>query len=122
MKRQIKRGEMYYVNLEPVVGSEQGGTRPVLIIQNNVGNKFSSTTIIAAAITSKTAKSSLPTHITIKNVAGLDRDSLLMLEQVRTIDRSRIKGYIGTLDDKKMEKVNKALCISLGLRYIEPNE
>lgn len=122
MKRQIKRGEMYYVNLEPVVGSEQGGTRPVLIIQNNVGNKFSSTTIIAAAITSKTAKSSLPTHIALKNVAGLDRDSLLLLEQVRTIDRSRIKGYIGTLDDKKMEKVNKALCISLGLRYIEPNE
>ena len=122
MKRQIKRGEMYYVNLEPVVGSEQGGTRPVLIIQNNVGNKFSSTTIIAAAITSKTAKSSLPTHIALKNVAGLDRDSLLLLEQVRTIDRSRIKGYIGTLDDKKMEKVNKALCISLGLRYIEPNK
>lgn len=122
MKRQIKRGEMYYVNLEPVVGSEQGGTRPVLIIQNNVGNKFSSTTIIAAAITSKTAKSSLPTHIALKNVPGLDRDSLLLLEQVRTIDRSRIKGYIGTLDDKTMEKVNKALCISLGLRYIEPNE
>lgn len=122
MKREIKRGEIYFVNLDPVVGSEQGGTRPVLIIQNNVGNKFSSTTIIAAAITSKTAKSSLPTHITLKNVAGLDRDSLLLLEQVKTIDRSRIKGYIGTLDDKTMENVNKALCISLGLRYIEPNE
>ena len=122
VKREIKRGELYYVNLEPVVGSEQGGTRPVLIIQNNVGNKFSSTTIIAAAITSKTAKSSLPTHIALKNVAGLNRDSLLLLEQVRTIDRSRIKGYIGSLDEKTMEKVNKALCISLGLRYIEPNE
>lgn len=122
MKKEIKRGEIYYVNLEPVVGSEQGGTRPVLIIQNNVGNKYSSTTIIAAAITSKSAKSPLPTHIELKNVAGLAKDSLLLLEQMRTIDKSRIRGYIGYLDENTMEKLNKALCVSLGLRYIEPNE
>ena len=122
MKKEIKRGEIYYVNLEPVVGSEQGGTRPVLIIQNNAGNKYSSTTIIAAAITSKSAKSPLPTHIEFKNVAGLAKDSLLLLEQMRTIDKNRIRGYIGYLDENTMEKVNKALCVSLGLRYIEPND
>lgn len=122
MKKEIKRGEIYYVNLEPVVGSEQGGTRPVLIIQNNAGNKYSSTTIIAAAITSKSAKSPLPTHIELKNVAGLAKDSLLLLEQMRTIDKNRIRGYIGYLDESTMEKLNKALCVSLGLRYIEPNE
>ena len=122
MKKEIKRGEIYYVNLEPVVGSEQGGTRPVLIIQNNAGNKYSSTTIIAAAITSKSAKSPLTTHIDLKNFAGLAKDSLLLLEQMRTIDKNRIRGYIGYLDESTMEKVNKALCVSLGLRYIEPNE
>lgn len=120
MKKEIKRGEMYYADLSPVIGSEQGGIRPILIIQNNVGNKHSSTTIIAAAITSKTDKSNLPTHLKLNNVKGLDKDSLLLLEQVRTIDRSRIKSYIGTLDENTMEKVNKALCISLGLRYVEP--
>ncbi len=120
MKKEIKRGEMYYADLSPVIGSEQGGTRPILIIQNNVGNKHSSTTIIAAAITSKTDKSNLPTHLKLNNVKGLNKDSLLLLEQVRTIDRSRIKSYIGTLDENTMEKVNKALCISLGLRYVEP--
>lgn len=120
MKKEIKRGEMYYADLSPVIGSEQGGTRPILIIQNNVGNKHSSTTIIAAAITSKTDKSNLPTHLKLNNVKGLNKDSLLLLEQVRTIDRSRIKSYIGTLDENTMENVNKALCISLGLRYVEP--
>ncbi len=120
MKKEIKRGEMYYADLSPVIGSEQGGTRPILIIQNNVGNKHSSTTIIAAAITSKTDKSNLPTHLKLNNVKGLNKDSLLLLEQVRTIDRSRIKSYIGTLDENTMEKVNKALCISLGLRYVGP--
>ena len=120
MKNEIKRGEIYYADLSPVIGSEQGGTRPILIIQNNVGNKYSSTTIIAAAITSKTDKSNFPTHLKLNNVKGLNNNSLLLLEQVRTIDCSRIKSYIGKLSDETMEKVNKALCVSLALRYIEP--
>lgn len=119
MDKEIKRGDMFFCNLAPVIGSEQGGIRPVLILQNNVGNAFSPTTIIAAAITSKTDKPPLPTHVSLSNVSGLEKDSLLLLEQVRTIDRSRLRGYIGCLDDLMMETVNKALCISLGLRYIE---
>jgi len=106
---------MYYADLSPVVGSEQGGVRPVLIIQNNVGNKFSPT-VVVAAITSKTgSKAKLPTHITLDAVHGLEKDSLVLLEQIRTIDRKRIREYIGTLDDDTMGKVDKALAISFGL-------
>lgn len=115
MEREIKRGDLYYANLDPVIGSEQGGTRPVLILQNNVGNRFSHTTIIAAAITSKTEKPPLPTHIELKGVPGLERDSLLLLEQIRTIDTIRLHGYIGTLSKNRMKKINHALSISVGL-------
>lgn len=118
MDKEIKRGDMFYCDLSPVVGSEQGGIRPVLILQNNIGNAFSPTTIIAAAITSKTDKPPLPTHVALSDISGLEKDSLLLLEQIRTVDRSRLRGYIGLLDDLMMESVNKALCISLGLQYI----
>ena len=119
MDKEMKRGDMFYCDLSPVIGSEQGGSRPVLILQNNVGNAFSPTTIIAAAITSKTDKPSLPTHIVLSHVTGLEKNSLLLLEQVRTVDRVRLREYIGSLDETTMEAVNKALCISLGLRYAD---
>ncbi len=115
MKRTILRGDMYYADLSPVVGSEQGGVRPVLILQNNVGNKFSPT-VVVAAITSKTgSKAKMPTHITLDAVHGLEKDSLVLLEQIRTIDRKRIREYIGTLDNDTMKKVDKALTVSIGL-------
>ena len=112
----IKRGDMFYDDLSPVVGSEQGGIRPVLIIQNDTGNKYSPT-VIAAAITSQTGKNKLPTHIEIgsENV-GLKSDSVVLAEQIRTIDKSRLKEKIGHIDDKKiMNKVNDAIGISFGL-------
>ena len=111
----IKRGEMYYADLSPVVGSEQGGIRPVLIIQNNVGNKYSPT-VIAAAITSQTSKSRLPTHINIdSNDFGLMKNSVILTEQIRTIDKSRLKEKIGQVDEQTMIQVNSALGISFGL-------
>ena len=112
----IKRGDMFYADLSPVVGSGQGGIRPVLIIQNDTGNKYSPT-VIAAAITSQTGKNKLPTHIEIgsENV-GLKSDSVVLAEQIRTIDKSRLKEKIGHIDDKKiMNKVNDAIGISFGL-------
>lgn len=111
----IKRGDMYYADLSPVIGSEQGGIRPVLIIQNDVGNKYSPT-VIAAAITSQTNKSRLPTHINIDSKEfGLMKDSVILAEQIRTIDKSRLKEKIGQVDECVMEKVNSALGISFGL-------
>lgn len=111
----IKRGEVYYADLSPVVGSEQGGVRPVLVIQNNIGNKYSPT-IIVAAITSQMNKAKLPTHIEIKaGNYGLVKDSVLLLEQIRTIDRKRMKDKIGKCDTNFMKKVNVALTISIGL-------
>lgn len=111
----IKRGEVYYADLSPVVGSEQGGVRPVLVIQNNIGNKYSPT-IIIAAITSQMNKAKLPTHIEIKaGNYGLVKDSVLLLEQIRTIDRKRMKDKIGRCDANFMKKVNAALAISIGL-------
>lgn len=110
----IKRGEIYYADLSPVVGSEQGGIRPVLIVQNDIGNKYSPT-IIAAAVTSKLNKARLPTHIEIPSEAyGLPKDSVILLEQLRTLDKRRLKDKIGLLDSETMEKVNNALLISLG--------
>ena len=109
----IKRGELYYADLSPVVGSEQGGVRPVLIIQNDVGNKYSPT-IIAAAITSQMTKAKLPTHIELDTTCGLPKDSVILTEQLRTLDKQRLRDKIGTLDNKAMEKVNAALLISLG--------
>lgn len=111
----IKRGEVYYADLSPVVGSEQGGVRPVLVIQNNIGNKYSPT-IIIAAITSQLNKAKLPTHIEISAGSfGLVKDSVLLLEQVRTIDRKRMKDKIGKCDPDFMRRVNVALSISIGL-------
>lgn len=111
----IKRGEIYYADLSPVIGSEQGGVRPVLIIQNDVGNKYSPT-VIAAAITSKRFKTQLPTHISVHaDECGLAKDSIVLLEQVRTLDKQRLKERMGSLDDKEMSKINQALSVSFGL-------
>ena len=111
----IKRGEIYYADLSPVVGSEQGGVRPVLIVQNDVGNKFSPT-VIAAAITSQRDKNNLPTHIEVDaRSCGLAKDSVVLLEQVRTIDKRRLKEKMGSLDTSDMGKVNQALSVSFGL-------
>lgn len=101
MRKAIRRGDLFYADLNPVVGSEQGGIRPVLVIQNDVGNHFSPT-VVAAAITSRKAKNSLPTHILLENVPGLAPTSLLLLEQLRTIDRKRLRGYIGRISKEKM--------------------
>ena len=109
----IKRGELYYADLSPVIGSEQGGVRPVLIVQNDVGNKYSPT-VIVAAITSQINKAKIPTHIELSTEYGLSKDSVLLLEQIRTLDKRRLKEKIGILDDKRMKDVNTALLISLG--------
>ncbi len=111
----VKRGEIYYADLSPVVGSEQGGIRPVLIVQNDVGNKHSPT-VIAAAITSKKEKSQHPTHISVAaSSCGLAKDSVVLLEQVRTLDKRRLKERMGELDSSSMQQVNDALSVSFGL-------
>lgn len=111
----VKRGDIYYADLSPVVGSEQGGVRPVLIIQNDVGNRYSPT-VIATAITSQINKAKMPTHIELDaNEYGLSKDSVVLAEQIRTIDKRRLKEKIGHLDDTLMNKVNEALEISFGL-------
>ena len=111
----VKRGDIYYADLSPVVGSEQGGIRPVLIIQNDVGNKFSPT-VIAAAITSQKFKTNLPTHIKVNaDGCGLARDSTVLLEQVRTLDKRRLKEKLGTLDITNMNRVDRAISVSLGI-------
>lgn len=111
----IARGDIYYADLSPVIGSEQGGIRPVLIIQNDIGNKYSPT-VIVTAITSQINKAKLPTHIEIKAAEyGLNKDSVILLEQLRTIDKKRLREKIGHLDDDLMIKVDEALNISLGL-------
>lgn len=111
----VKRGEIYYADLSPVVGSEQGGVRPVLIVQNDVGNRHSPT-VIAAAITSQRDKAKLPTHIDVSAAScGLSKDSVVLLEQIRTIDKKRLKERMGELDLGAMHKVNNALSISFGL-------
>lgn len=111
----VRRGDIYYADLSPVVGSEQGGMRPVLIVQNDVGNRYSPT-VIAAAITSKTSKSKLPTHIEVfADRYGLAKDSVILLEQIRTIDKTRLKEKMGHLDDAVMDRVNDAITVSFGL-------
>lgn len=110
----IKRGELYYADLSPVVGSEQGGIRPVLVVQNDVGNKYSPT-IIAAAVTSQINKAKLPTHIELSaKEYGLQKDSVVLLEQIRTLDKKRLKDKIGEVPTDTMQKINQALMISLG--------
>lgn len=111
----VRRGDIFYADLSPVIGSEQGGVRPVLVIQNDIGNKYSPT-VIVAAITSQINKAKLPTHIEILSEDyGLSKDSVILLEQVRTVDKKRLKEKIGRLDDEQMDLVNDALIISLGL-------
>ena len=111
----VKRGDIFYADLSPVVGSEQGGMRPVLIVQNDTGTKHSPT-VIAAAITSQTGKARLPTHIELNaQSVGLSRDSVILLEQVRTIDKSRLRERMGKLDDTTMTKVDNAIAVSFGL-------
>jgi len=111
----IKRGDVFFADLSPVIGSEQGGQRPVLIIQNDVGNRYSPT-VIVAAITAKISKAKLPTHVELsKETVGLIKDSVVLLEQVRTVDKARLIQHLGSLDTSIMEKVDEALMISLGL-------
>ncbi|BCJ87215.1 type II toxin-antitoxin system PemK/MazF family toxin [Effusibacillus dendaii] len=111
----VKRGDVFFAELSPVVGSEQGGFRPVLILQNDIGNRFSPT-VIVAAITAQIQKAKLPTHVEIKaDKDGLERDSVILLEQIRTIDKQRLTDKITHLDDELMSRVNDALLISLGL-------
>ena len=111
----VHRGDIYYADLSPVVGSEQGGVRPVLIVQNDVGNRFSPT-VIAAAITSQKDKAKLPTHIQLRSEgSGLARDSIVLLEQIRTLDKRRLKEHMGRLDEESMLRIDEALQISFGL-------
>ncbi len=117
----IKRGDIFYADLSPVVGSEQGGLRPVLIVQNDIGNRYSPT-VIAAAITSKLGKNKLPTHIDVLrsetvdvDALGLAKDSVILLEQIRTLDKRRLKEKMGHLDEKLMRRVDDAITISFGL-------
>ncbi|MBQ8401677.1 MAG: type II toxin-antitoxin system PemK/MazF family toxin [Clostridia bacterium] len=112
----VKRGDIYYADLSPVVGSEQGGVRPVLIVQNDVGNRYSPT-VIAAAITSKMGKTRLPTHIDVyADRVGLAKDSVILLEQIRTIDKKRLGEKMGHLDDTVMAEVDNAISVSFGLK------
>lgn len=115
----VKRGDIYYADLSPVVGSEQGGVRPVLVIQNNLGNYFSPT-IIVAAITAKLAKPKLPTHIGIDaKITGIERNSVILLEQIRTIDKSRLREKVCRLDKEAMAEVNQALLVSVGVEAVK---
>ncbi len=111
----VKKGEIYFADLSPVIGSEQGGVRPVLIVQNDIGNKYSPT-VIVAAVTSQINKAKLPTHVEIPAEGnGLAKDSVVLLEQLRTIDKKRLREKIGRIDDKCLQKTNEALSISLGI-------
>ena len=113
----IKRGDIYYADLSPVVGSEQGGLRPVLIIQNDIGNRYSPT-VIAAAITSRMEKNKLPTHIEVYAArVGLPRDSVILLEQIRTLDKRRLRERIGHLGEDEMQRVNEGISVSFGLSF-----
>lgn len=117
MDTTVKRGDIFYADLSPVVGSEQGGTRPVLIVQNDTGNRHSPT-VIAAAITSQTNKAKLPTHIELTGKSvGLTKDSVVLLEQIRTIDKRRLREHMGRLDEGMMNRVDNAIAVSFGLPH-----
>lgn len=111
----MKRGDIYYADLSPVCGSEQGGVRPVLIIQNDMGNKYSPTTIVACLTTKCTEKHKLPTHILLNKDCGLPKDSMALLEQIRTIDKCRLTNKVGELNEEDMHKIEHGLIISLGM-------
>ena len=115
MDNSVKRGDIFYADLSPVVGSEQGGVRPVLIVQNDTGNRHSPT-VIAAAITSQTGKARLPTHIELSaKTYGLHKDSVVLLEQIRTLDKKRLREHMGRLDETQMQRVDNAIAVSFGL-------
>ena len=116
-RKAIRRGALFYADLDPVVGSEQGGTRPILILQNDVGNYFSPT-VVAAAITSRRDKTHLPTHVLLEDVPGLAPTSLLLLEQIRTIDKKRLREHMGRLDEELMNQVDSAIAVSFGLHEL----
>ena len=115
MPKQIYRGEMYYADLSPVIGSEQGGKRPVLIIQNNIGNLYSPTVIVAAMTGKVRRKAKLPTHYIVNGYGGLGEESIILLVKIRTIDKRRLKKYIGQIRQEDMERVNRCLKVSLGI-------
>lgn len=119
MGKHICRGEMYFADLNPVIGSEQGGYRPVLIIQNNVGNIYSPTVIVAALSGRVTTKAVLPTHYFVRAYAGLKEESLVLLEQIRTLDKRRLQDYIGQLNKKDMEQIDRCLAVSLDLMILK---
>ena len=115
MDTNVKRGDIFYADLSPVVGSEQGGVRPVLIVQNDTGNRYSPT-VIAAAITSRMNKAKMPTHIELPASAyGLTRNSVVLLEQIRTLDKRRLREYLGRIDEKLMAEIDAAIAVSFGL-------
>lgn len=115
MERNILRGDMYYADLDPIIGSEQGGYRPVLIIQNNTGNKHSPTVIVAAITSKAGVKAKLPTHYFLEPGNGLEKTSLVLLEQLRTVDKQRLTDFIGTLPEEHIRRINHALAVSIGL-------
>ena len=118
MSRKVHRGELYYADLSPVVGSEQGGCRPVLVIQNNVGNHFSPTVVVAALSGRVNAKGKLPTQYVMRMCPGLKADTVVLLEQIRTIDKQRLQNYVGTLDENDIRQVDSCLATSLALNTI----
>ncbi|MCI1633362.1 MAG: type II toxin-antitoxin system PemK/MazF family toxin [Liquorilactobacillus nagelii] len=119
--KEVKRGDIFFADLSPVVGSEQGGKRPVLIIQNNIGNRYSPTVIIAA-ITAQIQKPKMPTHVGLKaEKVGIERDSVVLLEQIRTIDKQRLQDKITHITNQKMQQIDQAVCVSLGLTDIHKN-
>ena len=119
MEKTIKRGDIYYAELNPVIGSEQGGTRPVLIISNDIGNRHSPTVIVAAITSRVHTKAKLPTHTAIRDFEGLNKDSIILLEQIRTIDKKRLQEYIGMLSESEMARVDKALAIRVSLNILK---
>lgn len=119
MEKTIKRGDIYYAELNPVIGSEQGGTRPVLIISNDIGNRHSPTVIVAAITSRVHTKAKLPTHTAIRDFEGLNKDSIILLEQIRTIDKKCLQEYIGMLSESDMARVDKALAISVSLNILK---
>lgn len=121
MEKNIKRGDIFYAELNPVIGSEQGGTRPVLIISNDTGNRYSPT-VIVAAITSRKSKNNLPTHFYLDSIEGLPANSIILLEQIRTIDKQRLRERLTQLDECYMEKITTPLLISIGLKNVLKTE
>ena len=121
MEKNIKRGDIFYAELNPVIGSEQGGTRPVLIISNDTGNRYSPT-VIVAAITSRKSKNNLPTHFYLDSIEGLPANSIILLEQIRTIDKQRLRERLTQLDECYMEEIRTPLLISIGLKNVLKTE